>query len=187
MGRASAFCDQCLVSFHYHRHTDQLSCFISVISRWFTKRVIRKSQVKDGDKYAFRRHEDILVFHSFLLSRSPPPPTMSTTGELEDALDVDSSWLPRPSHTLWSLFPFQSPEVNSEDETDTDVLPAESKNDLDIEPAELQVRGSLWEPFLSSQTTLTIFLFRGSRNSKSRANSPMTRIRAPWPSKSYKN
>jgi len=75
---------------------------------------------------------------------------MSTTGELEDALNVDSSWLSRPSHTLWSLFPFQSPEVDSEDDTDTDVLPAESKNDLDIEPAELQVRGSLWEPFLSS-------------------------------------
>ncbi|KAJ7215723.1 hypothetical protein C8J57DRAFT_1396662 [Mycena rebaudengoi] len=54
---------------------------------------------------------------------------MSTT-DLEDARDVDS-----PS----SLSPFQSLAVHSEDETDSGVaVAAESRNDLDIDPAELQ-------------------------------------------------
>ncbi|KAJ7818104.1 hypothetical protein B0H14DRAFT_3147984 [Mycena olivaceomarginata] len=45
------------------------------------------------------------------------------------------SWL---SRTLESLSPFQSPAVDSEDKTDSDVPAAESGNDLDIDPAELQ-------------------------------------------------
>ncbi|KAJ7453469.1 hypothetical protein FB451DRAFT_1281360 [Mycena latifolia] len=59
---------------------------------------------------------------------------MSAT-DLEDAHDVDSSQLP---HTLWSLFPFKSRAVDSEDENDSDVPAAESGNDPDITPAELQ-------------------------------------------------
>ncbi|KAJ6624717.1 hypothetical protein B0H10DRAFT_716381 [Mycena sp. CBHHK59/15] len=62
---------------------------------------------------------------------------MSAT-DLEDAHDVDSSWLSRTFSFLSSLFPFQSPAVDSEDETDSDVPAAESRNDLDIDPAELQ-------------------------------------------------
>jgi hypothetical protein len=63
---------------------------------------------------------------------------MSAT-DLDDAHDAYSS---QSSHTLWSLFPFRSPAADSEEETDSDVPAAESRNDLNIDPAELQVRAS---------------------------------------------
>ncbi|KAJ7246129.1 hypothetical protein B0H12DRAFT_1126891 [Mycena haematopus] len=63
---------------------------------------------------------------SFLLFRSPPSPTMS-------------SWLARTLGSLWQA----SPAVDSDNKTDisdsdVDVPAAESGNNLDIDPAELQ-------------------------------------------------
>jgi hypothetical protein len=92
---------------------------------------------------------------------------MSTT-DLEDARDVDSPL---------SLLPFQSLAVHSEDETDSGVAAAEPRNDLDIDPAELQVCAS---PFVISNNAdnLPIQRLQGLEVASQQSNDQDARIAA---------